>query len=82
MSGIVLVCLAIRLVSLAWTFYLLRKLRDWRVGLLSLAVAVLVLELGVPALQGASPPGNGIVCVFTSLGIFGAVALLRMAGLL
>ena len=76
MSGIVLVCLAIRLGSLALAFYLLHRLRDWRVGLLSLAVAALVLELGLPVLQGASPAGNGMVCLFASLGIFGAVALL------
>ena len=58
LSTLVLVSLVIRVTALAWSVVLLRRLRDWRLGVLSALLALLTLDLllhptAAPAALGA-----------------------------
>ncbi len=80
MSGVVLICLGIRLFSLFWAFRLLTRLRDRRLWLFILAFGVLFLDLAVMGVRwplslaaGGSLTLNDLLCLGVSLCMLAAV---------
>ena len=80
MSGVVLVCLGIRLFSLFWAFRLLTRLRDRRLWLFIVAFGVLFLDLAATRARwplsletGSAWTHNDLLCLGVSLFMLAAV---------
>ncbi len=76
-SSVFIASFLLRLAAWMWSLALLRRLRDWRVGLLSLAIAASVVE-GAPGLIGEGAGSRSAVAAWPGLG----VSLLALAAVL
>lgn len=54
MSGILVVSIVIRLTPLAWSAVLLRRLKDWRMGFLTVMLGMMVLHPTLTLLNTAT----------------------------
>lgn len=76
MSLVLVISIAIRLAALGWTLWLLRRIRDWRIGFMAVIIALMTLRQSLTLSAGVESESTELPGLAVSVMILVAVVFL------